>query len=170
MFTIDGTRWPWPCAITRTAQIRASDISGQLLDKTYFNDVLGTYMEYSVQIAVPLDRVDVYNALYETLTDPVEGHTFIFPYNSSSVTITGRVENVGDSLVRMPNSGQYWKGINFTVLSNTPTKTKSLSETIQRGRLIVPESAVHNEGDTWIWVNGRWELSVSYRDADTTRY
>ena len=46
MFSVDGVQWDVPCRIVRTAEIAASEISGMLLDRTYFNDVLGTWMRY----------------------------------------------------------------------------------------------------------------------------
>ena len=37
-FSIDGLEWQYPCQITREAKLTASDISGMMLDKSYFND------------------------------------------------------------------------------------------------------------------------------------
>lgn len=170
MFTIDGTRWPWPCSIERAAEIRPSEVSGLLMNRNYFNDVIGTYMQYTVSVAIPLNQRDRHTALYEQLTEPVDGHVFVLPYNQSSVTVTGRVEGVQDVYVLLANGGQYWKGLRFTVTANHPTKYKALNEVLSRGRTIVPEIAEHHDGDTWIWANGHWELAVTYKDADTTKY
>lgn len=170
MFIVDSTTWEYPCDISRAAEVRASDVSGMMLDGSYYNDVLGTFMEYTVKIAVPLNRRDQYSALYELLTDPVEGHTFVLPYNQGTVEITGRVENVSDVYVRLPNGALTWRGIQFTVLANSPTKALTNAQVYQRGRLMLPEMAAHNEGDTWVWSEGKWELSVSYRNADEIYY
>ena len=170
MFTIDGMAWPWPCSIERAAEIRASELSGLMLNKAYFNDVIGTYMSYTVRVAIPLDQRDKHTALYDVLTDPVGEHTVVLPYNQSSVTVTGRIDNVGDVLVRLPNGGQYWKGLGFTITANNPTRTHTLAEAITRGHGNMPEVATHSEGDTYVWVGNRWELTVQYRNADITRY
>lgn len=170
MITIDGIEWRVPCQISRTAEIRASEISGLMLNKSYFNDVIGTYMSYTVQIAVPLNMRDAYTEIYEKLTDPVDGHVFILPYNGGTVQITGRVEDVSDQYVLLPGGETYWRGTTFTVIANHPTKSKTLAEIETRGRTVVPEVAEHNEGDTWVWTNGGWTLSVSYTDADNKRY
>lgn len=170
MFSIDGNQWPYPVDIERAAELKPSEISGLLLDRNYFNDVLGTYMSYTVAVVVPPSSLDTYFPLYEALSDPTDGHTFLLPYNGNSITITGRVDNVSDIYVRRPNGGVYWKGLRFTVIANHPSKHYSLSQVLTRGRTIVPEVAAHSEGDTWIWTDGHWELSVWYRDADTTKY
>jgi hypothetical protein len=38
MFVLDGMSWDIPCDIERIAEMKASEISGMLLDKSYFND------------------------------------------------------------------------------------------------------------------------------------
>lgn len=169
-FTIDGTRWPWPCSIERAAEVRSSEVSGLLMNRNYFNDVIGTYMQYTVSVAIPLNQRDRHTALYEQLTEPVDGHVFVLPYNQTSLTVTGRVENVSDVYVRLAGGGTYWKGLSFTVTANHPTKSMTLNQVLARGRAVVPEIAEHSEGDTWIWVNGGWDLAVEYRNADEIKY
>lgn len=170
MFTIDGTRWPWPCSIERAAEVRSSEVSGLLMNRNYLNDVIGTYMQYTVSVAIPLNQRDRHTVLYEQLTEPVDGHVFVLPYNQTSVTVTGRVESVSDVYVRLANGGQYWKGLSFTVTANHPTKYKTWRTALNLGRAKVPEIAEHSEGDTWIWVNGGWDLAVEYRNADEIQY
>ena len=63
-WSIDGNAWNYPCTIQRVAEVTPSDISGMLLDKQYFNDVLGTWMKYTVTIAVPKDREEDYTTIY----------------------------------------------------------------------------------------------------------
>ena len=138
MFSIDGTPWDVPCQIEREAQMQASEISGMLLDRTYFNDVLGTYMNYQVSIAVPFNKISLFYAIYEKLTDPVEAHTFVLPYNGSTITITARVESVSDSWVRMPGDENYWKSISFSVTAIHPSRSYRLTDAISRGRPVVP--------------------------------
>lgn len=138
MFSIDGTVWNVPCQIEREAQMQASEISGMLLDRTYFNDVLGTYMSYDVTLAVPHSKISLYYAIYEKLTDPVEAHIFVLPYNGSTITFSGRVESVGDIWMRMPGDENFWKNISFTVTAINPSRSYSQSQAISQGRPIVP--------------------------------
>ena len=44
MLTIDGVVYDVKVDVRRTAEMTASDISGLMMDKSYFNDVLGTYL------------------------------------------------------------------------------------------------------------------------------
>lgn len=165
MFSVDGLSWNIPCSIERTAEVTPSEISGMLLDKTYFNDVIATYMRYSVSIAVPFGSMNDYVAIYEKLTEPVEGHTFTFPYNEETITVTGRVESVTDALFLPSGGGQHWRGIKFSVLANVPTKTLTLQQVITRGRQPMPGVANVTEGTSYTYTENGWEEST-YTDGD----
>ena len=170
MFSIDGLEWHYPVDVSREADIRSTDLSGELMNGVYYNDVKGTYFNYTVKMVVPLNNRDSITQYYDALTAPVSSHTFVLPYNQQTVTLLGRVENVSDVYVRLPNGGTYWRGLQFTILASSPTKEVTDASFFSRGVGVLPEAATHNEGDTWVWHDGRWELSASYKNADTTRY
>lgn len=161
MFTIDGIRWDYPCQIERAAEIKASEISGFMLDKSYFNDVMGTYMSYTVTLAIPPKQMTQYSAVYELLTDPVDAHSFVLPYGNSTITITGRVVSVKDNYVRLAGGAVAWKGTTFTVAANHPTKEVSLDEVITRGAAPLPEGAAVSIGSVWAYGSGGWETVPS---------
>lgn len=167
MFIIDGTRWPYPCKITRTAEMTASEISGLLLDKSYFNDVIGTYMRYEVSIAVPVRQQSIYTTVYELLTNPVDAHNFILPYNQGTIEITGRVTSVVDDYVRFPGGGVSWKGTRFTVIANHPTKEMSLGEVLTRGASPLPAAESVQTGASYTYTSEGWE---TISDADANLY
>lgn len=79
MFYIDGMKCDAKCDVTRTSDIRSSDISEEMLDGSYFNDVLGTWLQYDVALTVPLYSSDKYANIYEAINEPVEGHDFVLP-------------------------------------------------------------------------------------------
>lgn len=121
-WTIDGVAWTYPCTIKRVSEIKLSDISGLMLNRSYNNDPLGTYLRYEVAIAVPHDKQADYNVIYELLTNAVPYHTFTFPYAASTISFDGSVEEVSDALVRLPGQDQWWQGTTFTVQMIAPHK------------------------------------------------
>jgi len=167
MITIDGYTWPVPCDIRREAQVTPSEISGMMLDKSYFNDVIGTFMRYDVTLAVPPTMEEEFAALYESLTAPVDGHAFVMPYGMSTLQITGRVENVRDSMVYTVSQKQYWKGVQFTVVANHPTKTETLGTVVTRGRSPLPEAASIPVGTVLEMTSSGWD---TVEDADGKYY
>lgn len=165
-FSIDGTRYNLPCSVEREANMQSSEISGMLMDKTYFNDVLGTYFTYTIKIAIPIGQEDVYSELYEVLTEPVEGHVLELPYNQKSLTITARIESVSDG--RYKNT---WRGIKFTAIANNPTKEMSLDEVITRGVSELPLVTPLDSGKVY-FVNqyGEWEWTTEWVNGDVRKY
>lgn len=165
-FSIDGLVWPYPCQIERVAELKASELSGLMLDLSYFNDAQGTWMRYTVTLAVPFGYEDDYAAIYEQLTKPVDGHQFVMPYNNSDITLTARVLQVSDALVRMPGDKRYWKGTTFEIVANQPSKLTTLNETLIRGRTPWPDLAVVTVGDTYTYTENGWQPAQSYPDGD----
>lgn len=170
MFSVDGVQWTIPCDITRSMRIQDSDISGQLLNGHYFHDVEGTYYDYDVKLTPNPNQMGEYYSLVEILTQPVEGHAFVFPYNGTTIQVTAKVENPEDIWVRLPNGGVYWKGMSFKATANAPTKSQTLQEAIQRGLTPLPDVQEPQIGDTYTFTANGWEKVETMADADTTAY
>lgn len=167
MFWIDDLEWDLPCDIEREAEIKASDISGIMLDGSYFNDVLGTYMSYSVKIVIPIGMEMRYNGLYEILTQPVDGHVFRLPYANGVIEITGRVTSVKDLYARMPNREVHWRGIQFDVIANHPSKEMSLGQVVSIGLAPLPSTESVDVGNAFIYTVDGW---TQIEDADSVYY
>ena len=163
MFSIDGITWNVKCKIERTSKITASEISGLMLDRSYFNDITGTYMQYEISIAVPFGREEDYDEIYEQLTKPVDGHVFQLPYNQGTITVTGRVESVSDVMYYRQNNKKYWAETRFTVIANHPSKYEDLGTVIARGRAPLPEASEVEQGATYTYEGSGW---VPVTDAD----
>ena len=170
MFTVDGVEWSIPCDIERVSEIRASEISGMLMDKTIFNDVLGTYLKYDVKLVPNPRQMADYYSVYEVLNAPVGSHSFVMPYNESTVTLTGCLKDIRDVYVRMPNGGRMWKGVRFSVIASAPTKTMSLTEAISNGLPPYPPVENPDIGDAYQYFADGWEEIDGLPDADSIAY
>lgn len=170
MLIIDDIAYDVKCEVKRTANLTSSDISGLLLDKNYFNDVIGTYMSYQVTLKYPLRDQSRYAELYEALTLPVDGHRFNLPFNQGRLDITARIASVPDQWIELDGGFQYWEALQFTIVANHPSKTMALEEVVSRGRAPVPDIAAPNEGDTFVWTEGHWAKSAEYPNADVLYY
>lgn len=164
IWSIDGIEWNIPCTVDRTAEMTASEISGLLLNKAYFNDVIGTYMKYDLRIAVPFGYESEYNALYEKITEPVDGHQFVVPYGGGIINVTGRVHDIKDIYVKTVN-GLHWKGISFSVTSNAPTKEYTLSQILTRGATPLPDTSAVNVGDVYEYTASGWDTIDDAEDS-----
>ena len=170
MFTIDGVQYNVECSIERTAEIKISDISGMLMDGHIFNDVQGTYYNYEVRLTMPLRNKGRYGNLIEQLTEPVEGHAFVLPYNNDTIQLTGIVVDPEDVWIKLPSGYTYWEGLRFTINANGPTKALTLGEAISRGLTPLPDVYDAQIGDTYTFTADGWEETSAYPDADITAY
>ena len=174
-FSIDGLEWDVPCTIERTAEVRASEISGMMLDKNYFNDVVGLYLQYTVTLSFQIIQgsgssgEQDYYRVWKALTDPVDAHTLVMPHNGGEITVTAKVDTVKDVLVRMPGGTRYWKGIQFTATAVHPSKTYTLAQAISRGLAPLPERGEANIGEIYEYTSSGWQL-VEYTNADNVSY
>lgn len=164
MWSIDGSQWDIPCRVERTSEMASSEISGMLLDKSYFNDVIGTYMKYQVAIAVPFGMEEDYAALYDVLTEPVDGHEFILPYSGGVLTITGRIASIGDTYVRLPGNKAHWRKTTFEIIANHPSREMTLDEVLTRGVAPLPDASDIDVGSTYTYTSEGWETLPSGDD------
>ena len=157
MWSIDNTKWDIPCTVERTSEMTASEISGMMLDASYFNDVIGTFMKYSIKLEVPFGSEAEYGRLYEILTQPVDGHRFQLPYAGGNLAITGRIENIKDVFMRLPDGTYHWRGISFEIIANHPSKEMELNEVISRGATPLPNESEVEVGATYNYSASGWE-------------
>ena len=170
MFTVDGFEWTLPGEITRTFDVHDTDISGRLMNGQIFHDVDGTYMQYEITVCPNQHRMGDYYTLVGILSQPVDGHQFILPYDDYSIQLTGKVEKPRDVWVRLPDGGVYWKGLRFTVSANGPSKVESLSQTIQRGLTPLPDVTSPVIGDTYTYTADGWVAASTFPDADSMAF
>ena len=167
---IDGITFDVMADVQRTADVLPSDISGMLLDGSYFNDVIGTYYSYDVTLKYPLYNQGKYFNLYEMFTQPVDGHTFVLPYNNETIQLTARVETVTDRWIETDSKFTFWEAFRATIISNAPSKSMSLQQVISRGLTPLPDAQSPNVGDTYTFTANGWEATGEMTDADTTAY
>lgn len=166
---IDGIEYDVKCSVRREADVRDTDISGEMLNGSYFHDVGGTYYDYEISFLYPLYDQNKYAQIYEALTLPVDGHSFVLPYNNSTVTLTAKVELVSDEQIEMESGFKYWKALTFGLTANAPTKVMSLSQVLTRGRAPYPDVSSPGVGDVYTWTGTSWS-TTSYPDADNISY
>ena len=156
MFSIDGVEYRAKCTVTRGAEIKESDISGLMMDGSYFRDILGTYYSYEIRLEMPLKNKGRYATLIEQLTEPVDGHLFVLPYNNETIQLTGKVVDPEDVYKRLESGYTYWDGLQFSIAPNGPSKKLTLQESIQRGLTPLPDVQTPAIGDTYTYTADGW--------------
>lgn len=122
--TVDGVTYNIATSIKREVEIRESDLSGMLLDRSYHRDIVGSYLQYTISLAIPRGSEQEYSQLFEVLSNPVESHTFILPYNQGDKQVEGMVNSISDEYYKATDNGQVviWRKISFVITSKEPYK------------------------------------------------
>ena len=167
---IDGIPFDVDCEITRVAEVSASSISGQMLNGLLFFDIIGTYLQYDVRLKRPLYNRATYSALYEKLTEPVPAHTFVLPYNNTTVTVSAYVDGISDEILTLEDNSIYWKNPRFTLISVYPTKAPTLDGAIAYGLPPLPNDVSPETGDTYTWNGSEWTESDSLPSANGVNF
>jgi hypothetical protein len=157
MWSIDGIQCNLNCDITRTVEIKASDISGMMLDRTMFTDVYGSYLRYQVKLAVAPDQLRDYYAVRSKLDEPVGEHTFVMPFDADMITMSAKVERIKDTWHKRNGLPPVWTGIEFEVIGTAPYRQNSLGQILDQGRSPLPEIAGVSVGDTYMWTGSEWQ-------------
>lgn len=127
MFNVDGYAFNFPCSIERSVKIESSSNSGLLLSKKYFNDVIASYLSYTVKVAVPQGKESDYSRLFSILSEPKAEHYWVFPYNQTTISFNGKVDSVSDKYFRQINGKNIWRDISFTVTATEPKEEPIIS-------------------------------------------
>lgn len=122
MIGIDGTIYNFPCDISRKVRITSSDVSGMLMDRTEYNDALATYIDYTLKVAIPIDKMNEYTTFFEQLASPVDSHTFRLPYNQDTIDIVGKIDSLSDVYFRKVNDIQVWRSVTINIKALEPSK------------------------------------------------
>lgn len=165
-WSIDGVEFDLPCNIERVAEVTATEISGLMLNREYFNDVLATYMKYKITVAIPRGMEQEYEELYEMLTTPQDAHYFTLPYNFETINLTARIVTVSDTYVRLPKGKQTWRRTSFDIIANNPSK---LPDGTRYGMTDMPEAVSPEVGSLYEYTEYGW-IQRFYEDADEKEY
>ncbi len=120
MFNVDGYIFDFPCDLERKVKTESSSNSGLMMSKKILNDVIASYVSYSVKIVVPQGQEDKYTRLFNLLSTPAEERVWTFPYNQGTITFYGKVDSISDKFYRTINGKNIWRDISFEVSATRP--------------------------------------------------
>ena len=123
MISVDG--------ITYNLAVTGLKRTASFLDKTaertedgiLHRQLIGVYYNYSLEIGY-LGDMDVYNAFWDKITEPVEFHTVVVPTGSGDYTFIAHVgAEVSDSLRRQKDNVNYFGGMTVNFIGQAPART-----------------------------------------------
>jgi hypothetical protein len=88
-------------------------------DGVLHRKLIGLYMNYSVSVGIEND-LDLYDSLFDKLTEPVEYHEIKLP--NESVAQTRYISSVTDGILRVQDNGVIYKDLSFKITCMAPTR------------------------------------------------
>ncbi|MEG2420344.1 MAG: hypothetical protein RSB55_02260, partial [Oscillospiraceae bacterium] len=124
LFLIDGRKFDVGIeSLERSAEIREGSASGVALSGRRIRDIKGVYYDYSLTISTDGLSPAEYDALYETITAPVESHTVSVPYGQSTLVYEAYITGAFDTLESSAENGEnLWGGLAFTFTAMEPKR------------------------------------------------
>ncbi len=135
-------------SVRRTADVRDTDLSGDMLDGTYHRDLMGVYFDYEMKILCKLYDAQTRDTLYELLVQAVESHEITLPYNNTTMTFRAYIQTVKDDLYRIDSNGTIWRNLTVTFKAQEPQKYPVASME-KRAEILRLESADITENGTY---------------------
>lgn len=83
-------------------------------------DILGTYYNYTITLREKSGDVEALDALWEAISQPVEYHECVFPYNQTTITQRMYVKSGTQEIRRMYDNGTHWRDLTISFLAKAP--------------------------------------------------
>lgn len=125
MFKVDGIEYGGiVVALQRSFEVADGENAGRTLDGVMHRDLIGTYYNFSITINTSRMSQKEYNALYETISAPVESHNIVVPYGNTLLTFKAYVTNGTDDLLRQySETNRYWGNLSFNFIAMKPQRS-----------------------------------------------
>ena len=118
---IDGTVYP----VRITELKRKADILDKYAhrseDGELHREVIGTYYNYTLKIGVKANERDLYNRLFDVLSEPVDCHDVELPHDH--VTFKGYFSSIQDGIRLVDDDGYTAEGLSCKLTAMKPRRT-----------------------------------------------
>ena len=122
--SIDGVVYDVPLvSIKRHADFL--DASAERLENGDLDrDLIGVYYNYDMAFGT-IDDDDLYNQLYDKLTEPVEFHDFVVPTTKGTYSFRGYISSVEDEIEKILSDTAKFKGLSCKFTAKKPARVPS---------------------------------------------
>lgn len=118
--TIDGVEYP----VAITQMKRRADILDKYAyrseDGELHREVIGTYHNYDLQIGVPRNNRNLYNALFDVLSEPTAYHEVILP--NDNIQFKAYFSSVQDQVLIVDDEGTTYRGLSCKCTAKSPRR------------------------------------------------
>lgn len=127
LFSIDGVPYPGVnvTSLKRSFSVLDGSNAGRTMDGAMQRDIIGTYYNYSMEIASDFSSPEEYDRLYETLSSPEDSHTLVIPYAQETLTFQAYIANGEDELMHRYGDLNKWDHLSINFIAMKPQRRPS---------------------------------------------
>lgn len=127
VFSVDGVPYPGVnvLSLKRSFSVLDGSNAGRVMDGTMKRDIIGTYYNYSMEIASDYSDLEEYDKLFEVISSPQDSHEIVVPYGQGTLAFTAYVANGDDELIHKRDSFNKWNNLTFNFVAMKPQRRPS---------------------------------------------
>lgn len=101
VFTVDGVEYDVNVMkLSRNAKVTDTGNSGRTLDGVMHRDIIGTYYNYTLEVAAKEGKYQDYDRLYDVVSAPVDSHDLVFPHGQETLLFKAYITEANDTMIR----------------------------------------------------------------------
>lgn len=106
--------------MTRKFSVQDTDRTGRTQDGEMYRDIVGTFYNYSMVVEQKDADTESFDQFWEAISQPVESHVCVFPYNQSIMTQRMYITSGEQELISRTPSRTKWGEISISYIAMSP--------------------------------------------------
>lgn len=120
-FLMDGVAYNVRVSkLTRSFSVQDTDKTGRTQDGEMYRDIVGTFYNYSMEVAQMDNDRESFDSFWEAISRPVESHVCEFPYNQTVMTQKMYITSGEQDLISKTNNRSLWGAISLNYIAMSP--------------------------------------------------
>ena len=106
--------------LTRKFSVQDTDRTGRTQDGEMYRDIIGTFYNYSMTVEQMDGDVEAFDQFWEAISQPVESHVCVFPYNQVTMTQRMYVTSGEQSVISRKSTRTHWGEMEVSFIAMSP--------------------------------------------------
>jgi hypothetical protein len=120
-FLMDGVAYNVRVSkLTRKFSVQDTDKTGRTQDGEMYRDIVGTFYNYSMEVSQMDNDRESFDSFWEAISQPVESHVCVFPYNQTILTQKMYVTSGDQDLISKTADRTLWGGVSLNYIAMSP--------------------------------------------------
>jgi hypothetical protein len=120
-FLMDGVAYNVRVSkMTRSFSVQDTDKTGRTQDGEMYRDIVGTFYNYSMEVAQMDNDRESFDSFWEAISQPVESHVCEFPYNQTVMTQKMYITSGEQDLISKTFERSLWGAISLNYIAMSP--------------------------------------------------